>query len=468
MTAPTATAIVLAAGAGTRMKSALSKVLQPILGRPMAAWTLAAAREAGMNAVVVTNHQEEQVRAALAADDVRFVRQEQLNGTGDAVASTLPALPEDGVAVVLYGDCPAIKGETLRQLLATHKPGVKATVVTAHAADPTGYGRLVRDAAGKPSRVVEQKDCTPEQAAVTEINVGLYALDIRWLRATLPTLEPSPVTGEVYLTTLIERAAAEDALVVVVHDDLDEMMGVNDKWALCSARRLLQDRILEAHARNGVTLENPGTNLIEHGVQIGADATIEPGVVLRGATTIGANTTIGAHSVLTSSQVAAGVHIKPHSVLEGATVATGAVVGPFARLRPAAQIQTGAKVGNFVEIKKSTLEPGAKVSHLSYIGDARVGAQANVGAGTITCNYDGFFKHETKIGAGAFIGSNTALVAPVSIGEGAMVGAGSTITKDVPAQALAVARGRQTDRPGWSASFREMKAAEKAAKKRDS
>ena len=216
-----------------------------------------------------------------------------------------------------------------------------------------------------------------------------------------------------------------------------------------------------------MTFENPGTNLVEHGVQIGPDATIEPGVVLRGCTQIGANTVVGAHSVLIDSEVGDQVTLKPHSVLEQARVATGAHVGPFARLRPQSDIQQGAKVGNFVEIKKATLGPGAKVSHLSYIGDARIGAGANVGAGTITCNYDGYFKHQTDIGAGAFIGSNTALVAPVSIGDGAMVGAGSTITKDVDAGALAVARGRQTARPGWATLFREVKAAEKAAADRD-
>ena len=463
MTPPSATALVLAAGAGTRMKSSLSKVLQPILGRPMAGWTLAAAREAGMDAVVVTHHQEDQVRAGLAGEGVRFVRQETLRGTGDAVASGLSELPQEGVVVVLYGDCPAIRGETLQRVLAAHEPGTLATVVTAHAPDPTGYGRLVRDAAGRPLRVVEQKECTPEQAAVTEVNVGLYALDLAWVRATLPTLQPHSHKGEIYLTDLVERAAGADGLVVLLHDDIDEMMGVNDKWMLCEARCLLQSRILEHHARQGVTFENPSTNLIEHGVEIGADATIEPGVVLRGRTRIGANTVVGAHSVVTDSEVGDGVTLKPHSVLEQARVATGAQVGPFARLRPQADVQEGAKVGNFVEVKKATLEPGAKVSHLSYIGDARVGAGANVGAGTITCNYDGYFKHRTDIGAGAFIGSNTALVAPVSIGDGAMVGAGSTVTKDVDADALAVARGRQTARPGWAALFREVKAAEKAA-----
>ena len=467
---PRGTAVVLAAGAGTRMKSQLSKVLQPLLGRPMAGFPVAAAQAAGLDQLVVVHHQEAQVRAGLAADGVRFVRQESLNGTGGAMVDALAGLPETGLAVVLYGDCPLLRADTLTRLLDAHERaegGRLATVVTADADDPTGYGRLVRDPDGAPVAIVEHGECTPAQRAVREVNVGLYAFDIAWMRATLPDLEPHPPKGEVYLTDLVAAAAAQGGLSVVRHPDLAEMMGVNDKWMLCTARRMLHARVIEAHAVAGVTFESPDSTVVEVGVEIGEDAIIEAGVVLRGATRIGAGARIGAHSVLIDSAVAPGAHIRPHSMLESARVAEGCVIGPYARLRPEADIQAGARIGNFVEIKKSTVEPGAKVSHLSYIGDARVGAGANVGAGTITCNYDGYAKHQTDIGAGAFIGSNTALVAPVTIGAGALVGAGSTITGDVPADALGVARGRQTNHAGWAARFRAQRSSAKATKNQD-
>ena len=261
------TAIVLAAGAGTRMKSKLSKVLQPLLGQPMAAFPVGSAQAAGLDVLVVVNHQEDQVRAGLAGDGVRFVRQEALNGTGGAVIDALAGLPATGVAVVLYGDCPLIRAETLTRLLDAHAAGPLATVVTAHASDPAGYGRLVRDAAGRPQAVVEHKECTTAQLAITEVNVGLYAFDIAWMRETLPTLEPHSHKNEVYLTDLVAAAAQAEALEVVVHDDIDEMMGVNDKWSLCEARRLLQDRVMEAHARAGVTFESPTSTVVEFGVR---------------------------------------------------------------------------------------------------------------------------------------------------------------------------------------------------------
>jgi bifunctional UDP-N-acetylglucosamine pyrophosphorylase / glucosamine-1-phosphate N-acetyltransferase len=372
-------------------------------------------------------------------------------------------LPEDGVAVVMYGDCPLIRATTLTHLLDAHGAGRHATVLTAHAADPSGYGRMVRDAAGHPTAIIEHKECTPEELAITEVNVGLYAFDIAWLRAALPTLQPHSHKGEVYLTDLVELAAAAGSLAVLVHPDLDEMMGVNDKWSLCTARRLLHQRTLRAHAEAGVTFESPDSTVVEIDVSIGQDTVVEAGVVLRGTTTIGAGSQIGAHSVIIDSTVSDGALIKPHSMLEQATVATGATVGPYARLRPGADIQEGARIGNFVEVKKSTVEPGAKINHLAYIGDARVGAGANVGAGTITCNYDGYIKSRTDIGAGAFIGSNSALVAPVTIGAGAIVGAGSTITTDVAPDALAIGRGRQAQRDGWASHFRRQRATQKAS-----
>jgi bifunctional UDP-N-acetylglucosamine pyrophosphorylase/glucosamine-1-phosphate N-acetyltransferase len=455
-----ASALILAAGRGTRMKSALAKVLHPLLGRPMVRFPIDAAREAGLKPYVVVHHQEDDVRAALADQpDVTFARQEQTRGTGDAVRSALSVLPADGIVVVANGDCPLLTADTLKRLLAAHDDQL-VTLLTVELDEPGRYGRIVRDASGLPVQIVEADEATPEQLALREVNAGIYAFDLAWLREVLPGLSPHPPKGEIYLTDTLELAAAVGRARAVVVTDPSEVEGVNDRWHLSQARRVLQQRRIRALAESGVTFENPETTLVEADVQIGPDAWIAPGVVLRGQTVIGAGATIGAYSVISDSKVGAGVTIRSHSVLESATVDDGpTVVGPMARLRPGAVLRAGAKVGNFVEIKKSELGPGAKVSHLSYIGDASVGAGANVGAGTITCNYDGYGKHRTEIGAGAFVGSNTSLVAPVIVGEGATIGAGSTVTRDVPADALALGRGRQVNKGGYAAVLRARLAA---------
>lgn len=456
----TGAALILAAGRGTRMKSAMAKVLHPLLGRPMVRFPIDAARDAGLAPFVVVHHQEEQVRAALADQpDVTFARQEQTRGTGDAVRSALGVLPEDGVVVVLNGDGPLLTAATLRRLLDAHGDHL-VTLLTVEMAEPGRYGRIVREG-GQPVRIVEAAEATKEQLAITEVNAGIYAFDLAWLRTVLPALAPHPPKGEIYLTDTLELAAAAGRAQAIVVDDPDEVEGANDRWQLSRLRRVLQQRVIADIARSGVTFESPETTLVEAGVQIHRDAWIAPGVVLRGSTTIGEGARIGAHCVITDSFVGAGVTVKPHSVLEGATVDASqtTTVGPFARLRPAAVVRDGAKVGNFVEVKKSEIQAGAKVSHLTYIGDATVGEGANVGAGTITCNYDGYNKHRTEIGAGAFVGSNAALVAPVTIGEGAIVGAGSTITQDVPADALALGRVRQTNLSGRAEKLREQLAA---------
>lgn len=453
-------ALILAAGRGTRMKSSLAKVLHPLLGRPMVRFPIDAAREAGLKPFVVVHHQEDRVRVALADQpDVTFARQEQTRGTGDAVRSAFGVLPQDGTVVVLNGDGPLLSADTLRALLEAHGDQL-VTLLTVDLPEPGRYGRIVRDAAGQPARIVEASEATPEQLALTECNAGIYAFDIAWLRSVLPDLQPHPPKGEIYLTDTLELAAVAGRARAIVVDDPSEVEGVNDRWHLSQARRVLQQRLIRDHARAGVTFESPETTLVEADVQIGQDAWIAPGVVLRGRTTIGAGATIGAHCVLSDAHVSAGAVVLAHSCLEGATVGQ-ATVGPYARLRPGADVQDGARVGNFVEVKKAVIEPGAKVSHLSYIGDARVGSGANVGAGTITCNYDGFSKHRTDIGPGAFIGSNTALVAPVSIGQDATVAAGSTVTEDVPADALALGRGRQANKPGYAKQLRERLAEEK-------
>lgn len=461
-------AVILAAGRGTRMKSRLAKVLHPLLGRPMAGWVVAAAREAGLESVLVVHHQEEAVRAAFDAPDVSFARQEQPRGTGDAVAAAVDTLPESGPVVVACGDAPLVRGATLTALLEAHAESPHpVTVVTARLPEPAAYGRIVRNDAGVVTGIVEAAHCTPEQLAIDEINTGLYAFDAAYLRAALPTLQPHHRPGkapEYYLTDLVEIAADHGGAGALVHDDIDELMGVNDKWALATAARVLRTRILKRHALVGVTFEHPETTTVGADAALGVDVVVGPGVTIAGATTVGEGTVISAGCVLTDAVVGPDVLLKPYCVLEQCTVAAGVTAGPFARLRPAADIREGAKVGNFVEIKKSVVEPGAKVPHLSYVGDATVGARANVGAGTITCNYDGFGKHRTEIGAGAFIGSNSSLVAPVRIGAGAIVGAGSVITADVPDDALALGRGRQVDKPGAAPRIRARAQAAKAAK----
>lgn len=449
-------AVILAAGRGTRMKSKLAKVLHPLLGRPMVAHVATSARRAGLRPVLVVNHQEDAVREAFAGDDVLFARQEQTRGTGDAVASALTALPDSGAVVVMAGDAPLLRAETIAALRAAHGDAA-VTVLTAQLDDGAHYGRLERDAQGNPWRIVEAKEASTAQLAIGEINTGLYCFDIAWLRATLPTLKPHAHKDEIYLTDVVELAAAEGKCRVQVHSEFSEVQGINDRYELALAREVLQARVSKQHARNGVDFEQISSVVIEPDVVIAADVQIGPGVILRGRTTIAEGVRIGSHCELIDATVGEDVDIHSFSTLESATVERGGSIGPYARLRPDALVCEGARVGNFVEMKKSRLGPGAKANHLSYLGDATVGAGANIGAGTITCNYDGFSKSQTEIGAGAFVGSNSALVAPVTVGEGAIVGAGSVITKNVPKDAVSIARGTQSNIDGAAERFRSRK-----------
>lgn len=446
-------AIILAAGRGTRMKSDLAKVLHPLVGRPMVEHVVVAAEAAGLSPVVVVNHQEEAVRDALSHRDVGFARQEQTRGTGDAVSSALGALPEAGTVVVLSGDAPLIQASTLKSLRLAHGDAA-VTVLTATVDDGAHYGRLERLDSGAPWRIVEAKECSPEQHAIKEINTGIYCFDIAWLRAVLPTLQPHAHKNEIYLTDVVELASDVDRCRVVVHGDFTEVQGVNDRWELSCARRVLQMRIVEGHGRNGVDFIDPTNIEIDASVELGADVTIGLGVILRGSTRIGPGVRVGSHCEVSDSVIEAGAQILSFSSLESATVSSMASIGPYARLRPGSVIGEGAKVGNFVEVKQSHLGPGSKVNHLSYIGDTTVGQGANVGAGTITCNYDGFSKNKTEIGDHAFIGSNSALVAPVVVGGGVIVGAGSVITKDVPVGAVGIARAPQKNIDGAAERFR--------------
>jgi bifunctional UDP-N-acetylglucosamine pyrophosphorylase/glucosamine-1-phosphate N-acetyltransferase len=454
-------AVVLAAGMGTRMCSRRSKVLHPLLGRAMVAFPVSAAQAAGLEVVVVVHHQEEAVRASLAGTGARFARQEEPRGTGDAVRSAFSALPSAGLVVVLAGDAPLFRTETLSALVAAHGDNL-ATVLTARLPDAGSYGRIVRDAAGRVVRIVEAREASPEERALQEFNTGAYAFDLAWLREVVPRLPCHAGSGEIYLTDVVELAAQAGRAGAVEHGDVVEVMGVNDREALSVARAVLQERVLRGHALRGVTFESPATTLVEIDVQIGMDVTVGPGVVLRGDTRIASGATIGAGSVLEDAHIGEDVVLRPYTLVEASSVHARSTVGPFARLRPETEVGEGCHVGNFVEIKKSQIEDGAKVPHLSYVGDARVGRRANVGAGTITCNYDGFKKHKTDIGEGAFIGSNSSLVAPVSVGAGAIVGAGSVITRDVPAGAVAVARGEQRVSEGAAEPFRARRKKERA------
>lgn len=452
------TALILAAGRGTRMRSALPKVLHPLCGRPMLGWVLNAAQGAGLTPVVVVGHEAERVRAALPPGTPSPLQAETL-GTGHAVLCAAGALPREGVIVVLAGDTPLLRAETLRRLLSGHGDAA-CTVLTGLIPEAevtqSAYGRLVRDADGVAQRIVEAAEASAEERLIREFNSGVYCFDAAWLaQEVLPALKPHPPKGEFYLTDAVEAAAAAGRLRAVLHDgDNDELAGVNDRAALAWAEGRLRARINTAWMLSGVTMTDPNTTYIHHGVRLGEDVTLGPNVTLSGDTQIAAGATIGASCVLEACVVGAGVEVLPFTHAVGATLGAKSRVGPYARLREGTVLGEGVHVGNFVETKKATLHAGAKANHLSYLGDVEVGAKANIGAGTITCNYDGYAKHRTTIGAGAFIGSNSALVAPISIGAGALVAAGSTVVKDVPDDTLALARGPQVNHPGRAKELR--------------
>lgn len=433
--------IVLAAGHGTRMRSSLPKVLHEVARRPMLhhVMALAAGLGASRQAVVIGSQAPEVGAAAKSFDaDVHIAVQDPPQGTGDAVRVAMPALEGfDGAVIVLYADTPLVTPETVGELLAEIEGGAALAVLGFEPEHPGAYGRLIRNAAGDLDRIVEAKDASPEELSVGLCNSGVMAMTAEVLRAHLPNITNENAKGEYYLTDLAGLVTAAGARAAIVTGSADEVYGVNNREELSFAEGIYQQRRRTAAMLSGVTLHDPQSVYFSHDTEIGPDAIIAPHVVFGPGV-----------------QVEGGARVEAFCHLEGCMVAAGAVVGPFARLRPGADVGQDARIGNFVEIKKTTLGPGAKVSHLTYLGDAIVGADANIGAGTITCNYDGFGKFLTEIGSGAFIGSNSALVAPVRVGEGAYVGSGSVITKDVAADSLAVARGRQVEKPGWASSFR--------------
>ncbi|RYG26839.1 bifunctional UDP-N-acetylglucosamine diphosphorylase/glucosamine-1-phosphate N-acetyltransferase GlmU [bacterium] len=453
---PTNAAIVLAAGKGTRMKSDLPKVLHPVCGLPMVAHVVRALRGAGVERiVVVVGHGGEKVQEALG-DSVEYAWQREQLGTGHAVRCAVDALQgHEGPVVIASGDTPLVTQETMAELLQTH--GDRAlTVATAILDDPTGYGRIVRDATGKPTRIVEQKDASPEQRSIREVNAGLYAFDAQVLFALLPRLRNANAQNEYYLTDLVQMASG-DGLAVDAHTaDAALLQGVNDRWQLAEAEAELRKAILKRHAMAGVTLRDPSTTYIEADVQIEPDAVIEPGCHLLGSTTIGAGARIGPNSLLRNATIAEGAKVQL-SVVEESTVGAGAKVGPYAHLRGRSRVGAECRIGNFVELKNAEIGERAAAAHLTYLGDATIGARSNIGAGTITCNYDGFKKSRTTVGADVFVGSQSTLIAPIQIGDGAMLAAGSTITNDVPAGAGAFGRARQETKEEWATKWREKR-----------
>lgn len=448
--------VILAAGQGKRMNSALPKVLQPLAGRPLLGHVLDAARALDPAAVhVVYGHGGEQVRAALdgalkaAAPRSSWVLQAEQKGTGHAVQQALPALRDDEIALVLYGDVPLVQPETLRALVALAGPK-SLGLLTVELPDPTGYGRIVRDARGKVLRIVEQKDANARERRIREGNTGIMAVPVKRLRGWLGRLRNANAQGEYYLTDIIAMAVKDKVKVApLAAPTVPEVLGINDKSQLAEVEAELRRLRARALLAAGVTIADPARIDIRGQVVTGRDVSIDINVVLEGRVVLGDGVIVGPGSVLRDCEIAAGVRINAHCVIEGATVGAGAIIGPFARLRPGAALGPEVHIGNFVEIKNSTMGEGSKANHLAYVGDASVGARANIGAGTIVANYDGANKHHTVIGADAHTGSNSVLVAPVTVGDGATVGAGSTITKDVPAGTLAVARGKQAHIEGW-------------------
>ena len=448
-------AVILAAGQGTRMRSSLPKVLHPVAGRPMLSWVLKAARGAGCERIcVVVGHGAEQVRAAVseeaAAEGVRWVLQQEQLGTGHAVLQAEDAVPPGSQVLVLSGDVPLVTAETL-ELLSQRAASSWGSMAVATLEDPARLGRVLVAGDGRLDRIVEAADATPSELEVQRINAGLYCLPEGQLFDLLRSAGTDNSQGEIYLTEALNAAVRNGERVELVElEDPSQTWGVNTRRQLSQVHLRLLERHGERLMAEGVTLLDPARTVVEPGVRVGLDTVIHPGASLLGATVVGDRCTVHQGAWIRDSQLADGVTVEPYCVLDGARLAEGCKVGPFARLRPGSVLDEDVRVGNFVEVKGSHLHAGVKAGHLAYLGDATVGARANIGAGVITCNYDGRNKHPTTIGAGAFIGSDTMLVAPVTVGENATTAAGSVITKDVPAGDLGVARARQRNVAGWA------------------
>jgi len=460
-------AIVLAAGHGKRMRSALPKVMHLLSGRPLVHYPIQRAIEAGATrVVVVVGHERERVAPYLLetfGDKVSLAVQHEQLGTGHAALQGLPWLPDDADrTLVLYGDTPLLVASDLVRLADAldRAPDASLAMLTCTTSDPAGYGRILRDPTGRVTGVREDRDLTDTERNIREVNPGVYCARVDFLATALAGLRPDNAQGELYLTDVVALAAVRHAVVDVAGDP-SSLVGINDRAQLGEADRMMQRRIIDALRRSGVTI-GEGVR-IDDTVRIEPDATIEANVVLRGSTRVASGARIDVGTVVDNAEIGPGAWVKPYCVITDSVVGPQAQLGPFAHLRPQTVVGEGAHLGNFVETKKTVLHKGAKANHLAYLGDGEIGEGANVGAGTIFCNYDGFQKHKTVIGRGAFIGSDSQIVAPVTVGENAYVATGTTVTRDVPPDALAIARVRQENKEGYASKLRQRLAAAKAA-----
>jgi bifunctional UDP-N-acetylglucosamine pyrophosphorylase/glucosamine-1-phosphate N-acetyltransferase len=444
--------VILAAGQGKRMHSDLPKVLHPIAGKPMLSHVLAAAESLGDCALhVVIGHEAEQVRRAIPNEKVNWVVQKQQLGTGDAVAKALPHCRTDSCVLVLYGDVPLVNPAVLASLVRRVKAGESMALLTANMLDPTGYGRIIRSDRGEVTSVVEQKDASSDQLRILEVNTGIMAVSVCDLKAWLPNLNCDNAQGEYYLTDVVSIANQSGILVLTeTSTDINEVLGVNNRQQQAFLERAFQRRQADQLMSAGATLIDPARFDLRGTLFVGRDVLIDANVIFEGQVSLGNNVVIEANCFIRDTVIGDNCRIKSHSIIEQARIAQNVDVGPFARLRPGTVLEKGAKIGNFVETKNAILGEGSKASHLSYLGDVSVGEECNIGAGTITCNYDGVNKHKTVIEDRVFIGSNSTLVAPVIISEDGFVGAGSTITKNIPAATLGIGRERQKNIHGWS------------------
>lgn len=442
---------ILAAGKGTRMQSSLPKVLQPIGNRPLIKHVSDTARKLGDAQLhLIVGHGAEAVKAIYADEDkINFVEQTEQLGTGHAVQQVLPYLQENSVTLILYGDVPLTQKETLQKLISVVDKNTLG-LLTVSLDKPTGYGRIVRDQDNAVTAIVEQKDATPEQLAIQEVNTGIMAVNSEHLRQWLPKLSSNNAQGEFYLTDIIAMAVSEGIEVVSEQADHEwEVMGINNRLQQAELERIYQGEQAKQLMLSGVTLKDPQRFDLRGSLNCGSDVIIDVNCIIEGEVTLGSNVTIGANCILKDTVIADGVELKANSMVEDSHIGRDCVIGPFARLRPGTRLADKAKIGNFVETKKAEIGEGSKVNHLSYVGDAVLGKNVNVGAGTITCNYDGANKHQTTIEDNVFVGSNTALIAPLTLAEGVTVGAGATLSKSVQKDALVITRARRKDVPNW-------------------
>ena len=451
--------VILAAGQGKRMKSDLPKVLQPVAGRPLLQHVIDSARELSASDIhVVYGHGGERVRETLAAENVTWALQAEQLGTGHAVQQAMPAVPDDHLVLILFGDVPLVQAATMQRLVDAATNGEALGVLSVRMKDPTGYGRIVRDRAGTVARIVEHKDANQKERAIDEVNTGLMAASAKRMREWLAQLRNDNAQGEYYLTDVVVLAAKAGLKVnVIPADSEDEVLGVNDKVQLAEVESIYRKRRATELMLQGVTLVDPARFDARGSVTAGRDVHIDVNVVLEGTVILGNRVRIGPNVVIRDSEIGDDTVVFPNCVIDSASIGPNCNIGPFARFRPSSSLAQGVHVGNFVEVKNSILGAGAKANHLTYLGDATVGEKVNVGAGTITCNYDGANKWRTEIGAGAFIGSGAMLVAPVKIGAGATIGAGSTITKNAPDDKLTLERSKQLTLDGWKRPVKQPK-----------